>query len=125
MMKLLPMSTVLFLALARTDHPDAASLGGRITDENMTAIPSATISARGVFSEEVEYTRSDLKGSYEFIGLRQRRYSVFVKAEGYGCTWVFNVLLYREKLTQLDLILRASSKGVPSEKCKESIRSSR
>ena len=125
MMKLLAMSTVLLLALVRTDHPDAASLGGRITDENMNPIPSATISARNVFSEEVEYTSSDAKGSYEIIGLRQGRYSVFAKAEGYGCTWVFNVLLYREKRTQVDLILRASRKGFPSEGCKEWIRSSR
>jgi hypothetical protein len=125
MMKLLPMSAVLLLALARTDHPDAASMGGRITDENMIAIRSATISARNAFSEEVEYTRSDSNGSYEFIGLRQGRYSVFAKAEGYGCIWVFNVLLYREKRTQLDLILTASREGVPSERCKEWIRSSR
>ena len=34
MMKLLSIGTVLLLALARIDHPDAASLGGRVTDEN-------------------------------------------------------------------------------------------
>jgi hypothetical protein len=62
MMKLLSIGTVLLLALARTDHPDAASLGGRVTDENMAAIPSATISVRNVFSGDVEFARSDFAG---------------------------------------------------------------
>lgn len=125
MMKLLSVSAVLLLAFARIDHPDAASLGGRITDENRVAIPLATISARNVFSDDVEYARSDSQGSYEFIGLRQGRYSVFASAEGYGCAWAFNVFLYREKRTQLDLMLRASNNGVPSEECKEWVRNSR
>jgi carboxypeptidase family protein len=125
MMKLLSMSAVFLLAIARTDHPDAASLGGHITDETMVAIPSATISARNVFSDVVESARSDSTGSFEFTGLRQGRYSVFANAEGYGCTWVFNVVLYRGKRTQLDLILRASRKGVPSEECNDSVRISR
>ena len=123
--KLLLMSTVTLLASLRTDHPDAASLSGRITDEHLVAIPSATISARNVLLDDVMYTRSDSRGAFEFTGLRQGRYSVFANAEGYGCTWVFNVLLYRGKRTQLDLILRASPKGVPSEECKEWVRSAR
>jgi hypothetical protein len=125
MMKLLSISTVLLLGLARTGDPDGASLGGRITDENMAPIPSATISTRNASSGDVEYARSDSTGSFEFIGLRQGQYSVFAKAEGYGCTWVFNVFLYRATRTHLDLKLRASRKGAPSEACKERVRSSR
>jgi hypothetical protein len=123
MMKLLSMGTVFVLALARIDHPDDASLGGRVTDENLVPIASATISARNVFSGEVEYARSDANGLYKFTGLRQGRYSVFVEAEGYGCRWVFNVFLFRGKHTQLNLVLTTCRNGVPSDGSTESIRS--
>jgi Carboxypeptidase regulatory-like domain len=122
-MKLLSIGTVLMLALARTDHADDASLGGRVTDENLVAIASATISARNVFSGEVEYARSDANGLYKLTGLRQGRYSVFAEAEGYGCRWVFNVFLFRGKHTELDLILATCRKAVPSDGCKEWVRS--
>src|SRR4051812_45662336 len=94
---------VLTIVFARTDDPDAASLGGRITDNNLAAIPSATISVRNVFSADNDYTKSDWAGSFKFNGMRQGRYSVFATAEGYGCTSVFNVFLFRGKRTQLDL----------------------
>jgi hypothetical protein len=122
MMKLLSIGTVFMLALARTDHPDDASLGGRVTDENLVPIASATISARNVFSGEVEYARSDATGLYKFTGLRQGRYSVFAEAEGYGCRWVFNVFLFRGKSTELDLILTTCPKEVPSDGATESVR---
>jgi hypothetical protein len=120
MMKLLSMGTVFVLALARIDHPDDASLGGRVTDENLAPIASATISARNLLSGEVEYARSDANGLYKFTGMRQGRYSVFAEAEGYGRRWVFNIFLFRGKYTQLDLVLATCRKGVPSDGCTES-----
>jgi hypothetical protein len=107
------LATVLVvLILPRIDDPDAASLGGRITDENQVAIDGATVSATNVFSQEVQVVQSDAAGFYKLTPLRQGRYSVFAKAEGHGCTWVFNVLLYRGQHTQLDLTLRGSQKKV-------------
>ena len=105
MIKLLSLAAVsmLVLILPRTGNPDAASLGGRVTDENLVAIASATVSARNAFSGEVESMKSDATGLYKFTGLRQGRYSVFVKAEGSCSKWVFNVFLFRGEHTHLDL----------------------
>ena len=122
MMKLLSIGAVLVLTLARIDHPGDASLGGRVTDENLVPIASATISARNVFSDEVEYARSDANGFYKFIGLKQGRYSVFVEAKGYGSKRVFDVFLFRGEHTQLDFVLTTSRKGVPSDRSTESVR---
>src|SRR5688500_12947616 len=105
MMKLFVIAGISMLAFVvpGTDHPDEASLGGRVTDENLLAISGATVSAQHVFSGEVEIVLTDSKGLYRFDGLKQGRYSVFGKAEGYGCIWVFNVLLHRGQHTALDL----------------------
>jgi hypothetical protein len=123
MLKLLSIGTMLVLALARIDHPDDASLGGRVTDGNLVPIPSATISARSVFSGEVEYSRSDATGLYKFTGLRQGRYSVFAEAEGYGRRWVFNIFLFRGEHTELELVLTRCRKEVPSDRCTQTVRS--
>src|SRR5437899_3012568 len=114
MMKLLSVASVsvLLFILPRTDHPDAATLGGRVTDENLVAIANATISAGNVFTREIEFVKSDTTGLYRFTGLRQGRYSVLGKAEGHGSTWVFNVFLFRGQHTQLDLMLPSSGKEV-------------
>ena len=124
MTKLIGLGTVLLiLVLPRIDHPDAASLGGRITDESLVAIRGATVSATNVFSREVETTQSDADGFYKLIGLQQGRYSVFVKTEDHGCKWVFNVFLFRGQHTQLDLTLAKSQKKVRKDGCTERVRS--
>jgi hypothetical protein len=110
---------VLLLALPRIDDPDAASLGGRVTDENAAPIAGARISIRNKFSGESAAAKSNTAGLYRITGLRQGRYSVFAQAEGYGCTWVLNVLLFRGKHTNLDLALTDSLKKVPSANCME------
>ena len=126
MFKLFGLATVLLLlVLPRIDDPDAASLGGRITNENHEAIVGATVSATNVFSQEVEATQSDATGFYKLVRLRQGRYSVFATAEGYGCTSVFNVLLFRGQHTQLDLTLRGPHKKVRAGECTEVVRSTK
>jgi hypothetical protein len=107
MFKVFGLATILLLLiLPRIDDPDAASLGGRVTNENQEAIDRATVSATNVFSREVEVTQSDAAGFYKLTALRQGRYSVLAKAEGHGCTWVFNVFVVRGQHTQLDITLR-------------------
>ena len=101
------------------DHPDAATLGGRVTDEKQLGITGAAISATNVFSREVEFTQSDAGGFYKLIGLRQGRYSVFVKTEDYGCKWIFNIFLYRGQHTQLDVALTRSQKKIRTVDCVE------
>ena len=126
MIKLFGLATVLvLLILPRIDDPDAASLGGRITDENLRAIAGATVSATNVFSREVEVAQSDAAGFYKLGPMRQGRYSVFAKAEGHGCTWVFNVVLFRGQRTQLDLTLHGSQKKVRTGDCTEVVRSTK
>jgi hypothetical protein len=121
-MKLISIAVGLMLVIVPrgTDDPEAASLGGRVTDESQVGIASATVSARNVFSGETEYARTDQAGEYRFAGMNQGRYSVFARAEGYSCRWVMNVILHRGKHTQLDLVLTTSRKDEPSEGCKES-----
>jgi hypothetical protein len=121
-MKLISIAVGLVLVIAPrgTDDPQAASLGGRVIDENKVGIALATVSTRNVFSGETEYARTSLTGEYRFAGLRQGRYSVFAQAEGYGCRWIMNVILRRGEHTQLDLVLTASRKGGPTGGCKES-----
>ena len=121
-MKLISIAIGLVLVIVPrgTDDPEAASLGGRVTDENRVGIASATVSTRNVFSGETEYARTTQTGEYKFTGMRQGRYSVFVRAEGYSCRWVMNVILHRGKRTQLDLVLTTSRKAEPSNECKES-----
>jgi len=122
--KLFGLATVLvLLILPRIDDPEEASLGGSITDENLRAIDGATVSATNVFSREVEVAQSDATGYYKLGPMRQGRYSVFAKAEGHGCTWVFNVFLFRGQHTQLDLTLRGSQKKVRTGDCTEALRS--
>lgn len=126
MIRLFGPATVLFLLiLARIDDPDAASLGGRITDESQRAIAGATVSATNVFSRKVEVVQSDAAGFYRLGPMRQGRYSVFAKAEGHGCTWVFNVVLFRGQHTQLDITLRGSQKNGRAGDCTEVVRSTR
>jgi hypothetical protein len=124
--KLFGLATVLILfILPRIDDPDAASLGGRVSDENQKAINGVTVSATNVFSQKVDVVRSDAAGLYQFGPLRQGRYSVFAKAEGHACTWVFNVFLFRGQHTSLDITLRGSQKGVRAGDCTEAVRSTR
>ena len=67
MIELFGLATVLvLLILPRIDDPDAASLGGRITDENLRAIAGATVSATNVFSREVQVAQSDAAGFYNY-----------------------------------------------------------
>jgi hypothetical protein len=123
MVKLFPLvaiSVVLWI-LPRTEDPDTASLGGRVTDESNAPIAAARISVRNKFSGDVEIVRSDEAGLYRIGGLRQGRYSVFAQAEGHGCTWVLDVILFRGKHTNLDLILTGSRKT--TDDCMDSIRS--
>jgi len=124
MLKLLPAAgvSVLLLVLPRTIDPDAASLGGRVTDQNTTPIEAARISARNKFSGEVEIVESDAAGLYKIDRLQQGRYSVFAHAEGYGCAWVLNVFLCRGEYTNLDLVLTRSGKKVPSANCLQDTR---
>jgi protocatechuate 3,4-dioxygenase beta subunit len=116
-------TALLLLMFPRTDHPDAASLGGRVTDENQRAIHGATVSVTNVFSQEVQIVRSDAAGAYRLTGLRQGRYSVFATAEGHVCSWVFDVLLYRGEHTHLDLTLRGSQKKPRTTDCTNAVRS--
>ena len=126
MFKLSGLATVLLLLVVpRIDDPDAASLGGRITNENHEPIVGATVSATNVFSQEVEATQSDATGFYKLAALRQGRYAVFATAEGYGCTSVLNVLLFRGQHTQLDLTLRGPHKKVRVGECTDPVRSTK
>ena len=118
-------AALLVLLLPRIDDPDLASLGGQVTDENQRAIAGATVSATNVFSQEVQVVQSDGTGFYRLSALRQGRYSVFAKADGHGCTWVFNVLLFRGQHTQLDLKLRGSQKKVRTGDWTEAVRSTK
>lgn len=119
MVKLLLTAVVLIVLLpGRTADPDAASLGGRVTDENNVPIPGARISVRDSFSEEFHIVKTDSEGIYKVEALRQGRYSVFAQAESYGCKWVFNVLVFRGQHTNLDLVLtdaRRKRRTVPGE----------
>jgi hypothetical protein len=121
MIKLFAIASIsmLVLVLPRTDNREDASLGGRVTDENLLTISGATVSARHAFSGEIEIVLSDAAGLYRFEGLKQGRYSMFGKAEGHGCTWVFNILLYRGQHTTLDLKLPKSRKEGRSGDCSE------
>src|SRR5262245_9588933 len=111
MVKLLLTAAVLILLLSgRTADPDAASLGGRVTDENNVPIPGARISVRHRFSDEFHIVNTDSEGIYKLEALRQGRYSVFAQAESYGCRWVFNVFVFRGQHTNLDLVLRTSTR---------------
>ena len=126
MIKLFGFATVaLLLILPRGDDADAASLGGRITDEDQRPIEGAQVSASNVFSREIEMVQSDAAGYYKLVPLRQGRYSVFVKADGHGCTWVFNILLFRGQHTQLDIVLRRSQKKDQAGDCTKVWRSTR
>ena len=121
-MNLFTIGAALILALyPRTaGDPDSGSIGGRITDEKLVAIPSATLSARNVFFGDVTYVRSDTTGAYRFVELRPGRYSVFARAEGYGCTWILRVPVFRGQHTQLDVVIKKSRKGAASDGCESS-----
>jgi hypothetical protein len=116
-------AALLVLLLPRIDDSDLASMGGQVTDENQRPIARATVSATNVFSQDVQVAQSDATAFYRLTALRQGRYSVFAKAEGHGCTWVFNVLLFRGQHTHLDLKLRRSQKEVRAGDCTEAVRS--
>ena len=47
--------SILVLILPRTEDPDLASLGGRVTDMNSSGIAGANISVRNTFSGDVEH----------------------------------------------------------------------
>ncbi len=103
--------TLLLLILPR-EHPDRASLSGHITDDNLVPIADATVSIRNVSYGEVDTTRTNATGAYDFTHLRQGRYSMFIEAAGYCSRSVFNVILFREQRTELDLILNRSRERI-------------
>src|SRR5688500_3149827 len=107
----------ILLIIPLIDHPDEASLGGRITDHKLVGIAEAKISASHVISGEGEYVISDARGFYKVTGLRQGRYSVFVKAEGYCSKSIFNVVLFRGEHTTLNVALTGSREGIPTANC--------
>ena len=100
--------SMLVVVIPRTDHTDGASLAGRVSYVDGTAIAGAMVSASNVSTRQVHSLRSDATGSYKLTGLRQGRYSVFVDAEGYCRRLVVNVLLFRGQQTHLDLKLTGS-----------------
>jgi len=95
----------LFLIVMRSDHPGTGVLGGRVKYVDGEAIAGATVSAYNVFTRETNRVKTDEKGSYEFTGMRQGRYNVFVKAEGYCERWVFAVFIVRGERTDLEITL--------------------
>ena len=95
----------LSLIILRYDHPDAGVLGGRVKYVEGEAIAGATVSAYNVFTRETKRVKTDEKGLYEFTGMRQGRYNVFLKAEGYCERWIFAVFIVRGERTHLDLTL--------------------
>jgi len=100
-----------------SDHPDAASLLGRVTYVEGNVIAGATVTAYNVFTREFKNVPSNEKGWYEFAGMRQGRYTVSVRAEGYCEKWIFNVFLVRGERTHLDLTL--TGKSAPGTGCVE------
>lgn len=90
------------------EHPDRASLGGRVTDQAGAPVRGATVSATNTFTQDTVVARTDNEGLYGWKGLRQGRYSLFVSADGYGCLWMFDICLYRGEHTELNLTLRRS-----------------
>jgi len=108
--------TLLLLILPR-DHPDGASLSGRVTDEKLAPIADATVSIRNVSYGEVDTTRTNATGAYAFVRLRQGRYSMFIEAAGYCSRSVFNVILIREQRTELDVTLNRSREPQTSGTC--------
>jgi hypothetical protein len=121
-MKLITIGAALILALypRNSSDPESGSIGGRVTDEKLIPIASAALSARNIFSGDVNYVRSDTTGTYRFAELRPGRYSVFAKAEGYGCTWILRVPVFRGKHTELDVVITKSPKGAASDGCESS-----
>lgn len=112
MIKVLSMASIALLLLTLPNgHTDRASLGGRVTDEDLVAVPSATVSARNLFSGESAYVSTDAAGLYKFDSMKQGRYSVFAESEGYGATWVPSVFLVRGQHTELDIRLVKSRKN--------------
>jgi hypothetical protein len=103
------------LLMPRSDFPEAASLGGTVTDVNRNAIASASVSARNVFSGDTVVTKTDAEGAYLISGMRKGRYSVFAKAGGYGCVWVRTVFLFPGKTTKLDIVLPEGGKSLTEE----------
>ena len=103
--------------LSSVEDQDIASIGGRVTETSGAPIAGAKVSVRNKFSNEFEITKSNTDGFYRIEGLRQGNYSVFAQAEGYGCIWVLNVLLYRGEHTNLDLALPDAHKRVSPANC--------
>jgi hypothetical protein len=93
------------LTLLRSDHPDAASLEGRVTYVEGEVIAGATVSVYNVSNDGVERVETDATGFYKLNCMKQGRYRIVVKAEGYCQKWVLNVFLFRGEHTRLDLTL--------------------
>jgi hypothetical protein len=105
MMKMMLLAGISLLFILPRTEPNAASVGGYVTDENQAPIAGAAVSIRNVFSGQVNVTNSDRTGSYNLTGRKQGRYSAFAKAEGYGSVWVFNIILSSGEHQQLDFVL--------------------
>jgi len=84
---------------------DTGSISGTVIDEN-GPVANASVEARNIISGVQAQTTSDPSGRYLLGGLRQGRYSMWVRAPRHDSVWVAKVIVLSGQTTTRDVYLK-------------------
>ena len=84
---------------------DTGSISGTVIDE-AGPVENASVEARNIISGVQAHTTSDPSGRYLLGGLRQGRYSMWVRAPRHDSVWVAKVIVVSGQTTTCDVQLR-------------------
>jgi len=85
------------------------SIVGTVTDQSGAAVFSATVDLQNVATGVASTTKTDAQGIYRFNNVPIGRYSVSVKATGFGTTEIKDVEVTLNKISTINVKLEVSS----------------
>jgi hypothetical protein len=87
-------------------------LSGTAVDPMGATIPGATVKLRDAEAKELQQTRTNEDGRFEFGSIQPGTYSIAVEFTGFKTLQIRNVVVEKDKLTSLAIILEPANQGV-------------
>lgn len=98
--------------MTATSAATAKVLSGTVRDPNGAAIPGAKITVTNAVTREKSKTSTNDEGGFEFASLSAGSYSFKIELAGFKSREIKNVIIKKDKLTNLDLVLQPSGETV-------------
>lgn len=88
--------------------PAAKVLSGTVVDLNGAAIPGATVTVTNAETKEIRTVSATDAGRFEFASLAAGNYSITIEASSFKTFNLLDVIVEKDKLTNIDTILEVS-----------------